>query len=145
MPAYSLVGHVVYDEERARNWVLRQIREVDAMDDLTAEDLQESAKRAAEKMVAPGNWITPRESFLAMALLTAARSSTRSPFYDVVGFGGSFGTHVPLFLTIARDVPFEWTIIEQDLLVNVGRAGTSRKRTLPRGVLRDDQQSFTVF
>jgi hypothetical protein len=27
----------------------------DAIDDLTAEDLQESAKRAAEKMVAPGN------------------------------------------------------------------------------------------
>jgi putative methyltransferase (TIGR04325 family) len=93
--------------------------------DVTAEALQERAKRASEKMVAPGNWITPRDSFLAMALLTAARLSTRSPF-TVVDFGGSLGTHVPLFLTIARDTSFEWTIIEQDLHVNVGRAITPK-------------------
>jgi putative methyltransferase (TIGR04325 family) len=97
----------------------------DALDDVTAELVQEGAKRAAEKMVAPGNWIASRDGPLAMALLTAARSSTRSPF-KVVDFGGWVGTHVPLFLTIARDTPFEWTIIEQDLYVNVGRANTPK-------------------
>jgi putative methyltransferase (TIGR04325 family) len=97
----------------------------DALDDVTAESLQERAKRAAEKMVAPGNRIASRDGPLAIALLTAARSSTRSPF-KVVDFGGSLGTHVPLFLTIAGDTPFEWTIIEQDLHVNVGRASTPK-------------------
>ena len=97
----------------------------DALDNVTAESLQQRAKHAAEKMVAPGNRIASCDGPLAIALLTAARSSPRSPF-KVVDFGGSLGTHVPLFLTIARDTPFEWTIIEQDLLVNVGRAITPK-------------------
>jgi putative methyltransferase (TIGR04325 family) len=103
---------------RYKNW---SETGADDVDDVTAEALKERAKLAAKKLVAPGNQIASRDGPLAIALLTAARSSTRSPF-KVIDFGGSLATHVPLFLTIAPDIPFEWTIIEQDLLVNVGRA-----------------------